>query len=103
MHADIANVVIDESTCCTSVHTVTVHHRNIPEIAVEAISASRAVAHLERLLERALDCDPETWRRESVQRAVTDVRLCGRALADAPRPATTAPKGLEASDPGCPD
>jgi hypothetical protein len=103
MHVDIANVVIDQSTCCTSVHTVTVHHRNFPEIAVEAISASRAVAHLERLLERALDCDAETWLRESIQQAVAEVRLCGRALADSPRPGTTAPKGLEVCDPGCPE
>jgi hypothetical protein len=103
MQIDTGNVVIDESTCCTSVHTVTVHHRNFPEMAVEATSASRAVAHLERLLERALDYDTETWRRDALQRAVAEVRLYRSTLEDAPRSATRGPKGVEACDPDCPD
>jgi hypothetical protein len=75
MDFERANVVICESTCgCSSVHTVTVHHRSYPEIAVEAMSVARAVEHLERLLTRALDYDVDPSRREALEQAVADVR-----------------------------
>ncbi len=91
MDIEHANVIICESTCgCSSVHTVTAHHRSYPEIAVEAMSAARAVEHLERLLARALDYDVDSLRREVLQRAVADVRRCASEL----------PAGL-ASSPGC--
>jgi len=45
------NLIFDQSTCiCSSVHTVTVHHRNFPELAVEATTPARAVTQLEYLL-----------------------------------------------------
>ena len=54
MDINYGNIIISESTCgCSSIHTVTAHHRRYPEIAVEAVSAARAVEHLERLLLRA--------------------------------------------------
>jgi hypothetical protein len=75
MEVSLGNLVVHESTCiCSSVHTVTVHHRSFPELAVEAGTTDRAVTHLERLLERALDYGSETWRREALQQAVDDVR-----------------------------
>ena len=75
MEVSHEELVIHESTCiCSSVHTVTVHHRNFPELAVEATTPSRAVSLLEHLLERALDYGSETWRREALQQAVDDVR-----------------------------
>jgi len=81
----IGNNIIRASTCiCSSVHTVTVHHRNYPELAAEAVTAGRAVAQLERLLELALDYDSETWRREALQQAVSDVRRCASTLAATP-------------------
>jgi hypothetical protein len=81
MEAGNGNLVVHESTCsCSSVHTVTLHHRNFPELAVEATTAARAVSHLERLLERALDYGSETWRREGLQQAVADVRRYASTL-----------------------
>jgi len=75
------NIIIHESTCmCSSVHTVTLHHRNYPELAVEAMTASRAAAHLERILERALDYGSETWRQEALHEAVADVRRYASTL-----------------------
>ncbi len=59
MDIECANVIICESTCgCSSIHTVTAHHRNYPEIAVEAGSVARAVEHLERLLARCARLRP---------------------------------------------
>ncbi len=85
MDIERANVIICESTCgCSSVHTVTAHHRSYPEIAVEAGSAARAVEHLERLLARALDYDVDSSRREALQQAVADVRRCALALPAGP-------------------
>jgi len=87
MDISIGSNIIHESTCiCSSVHTVTVHHRNYPELAAEAITAGRAVARLELLLERALDYDSETWRREALQQAVSDVRRYASTLPLAPEP-----------------
>ncbi len=75
MEISNGNLVIQESTCIqSSVHTVTVHHRNFPELAVEAGTTARALEHLEQLLERTLDYDSETWQREALQAAVGDVR-----------------------------
>jgi hypothetical protein len=82
MDISSGNIIIHESTCVGSaVHTVTVHHRNYPELAVEAITAARAAAHLERLLERALDYSSETWRRNGLQEAVADIRRYTSTLA----------------------
>jgi hypothetical protein len=93
MEATYGNIIINETTCgCSSIHTVTAHHRNYPEIAVEASSAARAVEHLERLLERSLDYNGESWRREGLQQAVADVHNCARALL-----------GMPAASPGLPE
>jgi hypothetical protein len=81
MDIEHGNVIISESTCGGSaIHTITAHHRGYPEIAVEAVSAMRAIEHLERLLLRALDYDAENWRREALQQAVADVRLYASIL-----------------------
>jgi len=87
MELDYENTIISESTCgCSTIHTVAAHHRRYPEIAVEAITAARAVEHLERLLLRALDYEAEQWRREALQQAIVDVRRCERSLAAASNP-----------------
>ncbi len=85
MDIDPGNIVLTESTCGgSSIHTVTAHHRRYPEIAVEAVSAARAVEHLERLLLRALDYDADNWRREELRQAVADVRRCVSTLPAGP-------------------
>lgn len=81
MDINYGNIIISESTCgCSSIHTVTAHHRRYPEIAVEAVSAARAVEHLERLLLRALDFATDKWRREELEQAVADVRRWASTL-----------------------
>jgi len=88
MQISDGNVIIHGSTCiCSSVHTVTVHHRNYPELAAEAITAARAIAHLEQRLEQALDYDSETWRREALRQAIADVRRYASTLPAALAPA----------------
>jgi hypothetical protein len=87
MDLEYANTIIRESTCgCSTVHTITAHHRSYPEIAVEARTAARAVEHLERLLLRALDYDADKWRREMLHDAIADVRRCAKTLAVTPHP-----------------
>jgi hypothetical protein len=87
MDIEYANTILRQSTCgCSTVHTVTAHHRSYPEIAVEAVSAARAVEHLERLLARSLEYDVEPWQREAMQQAVADVQRCARVLAVTPFP-----------------
>jgi len=98
METNYGDIIISESTCgCSSIHTVTAHHRRYPEIAVEAVSAARAVEHLERLLARSLDYEMESWRREGLQQAVSDVRQCASTLPAA----TDSSPGLLGVSQGC--
>lgn len=56
----------------------TVHHRDYPEVRGEGNSPEDAAAHLADLLARTLDSAPSDWRRESLERAIEDVRAFAR-------------------------
>ncbi len=58
---------------CTG-HTSYVHHRDFPEIRGEGESPKDAAEQLAERLFLTLDHAPSAWRRESVQKAIEDVR-----------------------------
>jgi hypothetical protein len=51
-----------------------VHHREFPEVSGEGGSPRDAAARLFELLVGSLDCVPSDWRRETLERAIEDVR-----------------------------
>jgi hypothetical protein len=55
-------------------HTVSVHHRDFPEIRAEGPNPEDAAAHLANQLTRALDSALTQWRRETMNQAIADVR-----------------------------
>ncbi len=54
--------------------TTTVHHRDFAEIRAEGKSPRDAAKHLANKLTLALDTALTDWRRESVDRAIADVK-----------------------------
>lgn len=60
-------------------HGSEAHHRDFPEVRGEGASPEDAVMRLVNLLSQSLDCAPSAWRRETLERAVEEVR----AFADA--------------------
>jgi hypothetical protein len=59
---------------------LSVHHRDFPEVRTEGRSPEEAAAWLAELLSRTLDSVPCDCRRETLERAIDDVRawLIGR-------------------------
>ena len=57
-----------------AVHASSVHHRDFPEVRGEGCSPKAAAARLTELLSLTLDNAPSEWRRETIQRAIEDVR-----------------------------
>jgi hypothetical protein len=57
-----------------SVHSLSVHHRDFPEVRCEGGSPEDAASRLAELLSSALDSAPSDWRREILTRAIEDVR-----------------------------
>jgi hypothetical protein len=55
-------------------NTMCVHHRDFPEIRSEGESPTVAATHLSNQLTRALDSALTTWRRETIEQAIEDVR-----------------------------
>jgi hypothetical protein len=68
----------DESRIIVAVgataHTVSVHHRDFPEIRAEGQNPEDAATHLANQLTRALDSALTQWRRETMNQAIADVR-----------------------------
>jgi hypothetical protein len=56
-----------------------VHHQAFPEIRAQGESATVAALHLTHQLTRALDSALIPWRREPIQKAITDVQSFTRA------------------------
>ncbi len=60
-------------------HCFVAYHRDFPEVRGEGESPPAAADRLAELLSRTLDNAPSDWRRESLGRAIEDVRAM-RAL-----------------------
>ena len=55
-------------------NTASVHHRDFPEIRAEGTTPADAAAHLANQLTRALDSALTQWRRETIAKAIAEVR-----------------------------
>ncbi len=71
MENDIKKVVVTISGTSTA---ASVHHRDFPEIRADAGSPEEAAAHLVNKLVGTLDSALTDWRRQSLEKAVADVR-----------------------------
>jgi hypothetical protein len=68
-------VIVNVGPCeCHAVTTTRVHHRDLPELHAEGMTAVEACKHLENLLLRAYDNAPSGFRREAIDRALCDVK-----------------------------
>ena len=73
-------------TISGSSSTAMVHHRDFPEIRAEGSSPKDAAANLVNKLACALDSALTDWRRESVDRAIADVKAFVAQKEDPARP-----------------
>jgi hypothetical protein len=71
MDTDLNRVIVTISGQRTA---ACVHHRDFPEIRAEGGSPEEAASHLVNKLACALDSALTDWRRESVDKAIADVR-----------------------------
>jgi hypothetical protein len=71
MDTDLKRVIV---TISSSSSSACVHHRDFPEIRAEGGSPEEAAGHLVNKLSCALDSALTDWRRESVDKAIADVR-----------------------------
>lgn len=71
MTTDLTRIVV--ATGATP-QTTQVSHRDFPEIRSEGDTATEAAKHLVSQLTRALDSALTTWRRETLEHAIADVR-----------------------------
>jgi len=67
-------IVTTEDFALHSVHGLSVHHRDFPEVHCEGISPESAAALLSERLSASLDSAPSYWRRKNLERAIEDVR-----------------------------
>lgn len=71
MDSDAARVIV--STGFTA-GEAQVHHRDFPEIRANGETPAAAAEQLANQLTRALDSALTAWRRESIERAIAEVR-----------------------------
>jgi hypothetical protein len=71
MDTDSKRVIVAKSASAT---TAVVHHRDFPEIRAEGGSPQEAAAHLVNKLACTLDTALTEWRRETLDRAIADVK-----------------------------
>ena len=55
-------------------NTASVHHRDFPEIRAEGETPKVAATNLANQLVRALDSALTSWRRETIEQAIADVK-----------------------------
>ena len=67
-------VVTSAGDSILALHTSAVHHRDYPEARGEGRTREDAAARLAALLVEMRDCASSEWRRETLQRAIEDVR-----------------------------
>jgi len=67
-------IVLPEDFHRASLHGLSAHHRDFPEVHGAGSSPKDAAARLAELLLLTLDNAPSGWRRDSIQQAIEDVR-----------------------------
>jgi hypothetical protein len=79
MMSDTSQVIVTtEYYLLHSVHALSVHHRDFPEVRGEGVSPEDAAARLAELLSRAVDSEPSVWCRAILDRAIEDVLAFAR-------------------------
>ncbi len=87
MFAHEDRVIVSDGLCnCCSVHTLTVHHRDFPEVVSEALTPREGAERLVASLARALDGAPSPWHAEDVRRAIADVEEFTAGFTGSARP-----------------
>jgi hypothetical protein len=71
MEADLSRVIV---TAGATADATQVNHRDFPEIRAEGETPKAAAANLSNQLARALDSALTTWRRETIEQAIADVK-----------------------------
>lgn len=71
MSTDPSRVIV---TTEGTANTTVVRHRDFPEIRADGASAVDAAGQLTNQLQRALDSALTDWRRQSLERAIEDVK-----------------------------
>ena len=66
-------------TTGATARTTQVHHRDFPEIRAEGETPAIAATHLGHQLVRALDTALTPWRRETIQKAIDEVKAFAEA------------------------
>jgi hypothetical protein len=67
-------IVLPEEYHRCSLHGLSAHHRDFPEVHGAGSSRKDAAARLAELLLLTLDNAPSDWRREIIEQALEDVR-----------------------------
>jgi len=67
-------IVTSEDHGRASIHSLSAHHRDFPEVRAEGESPMDAALRLAELLSVTLDSAPSDWRRQIVEQAIEDVR-----------------------------
>ena len=68
-------IVLFDDYLCPSLHGLSAHHRNFPEVHGAGSSPKDAAVRLGELLLLTLDNTPSDWRRQTIQQAIEDVRV----------------------------
>jgi hypothetical protein len=91
-------IVTTEDYPFHSVHGLSVHHRDFPEVRGEGSSPEDAAARLAEKLSRTLDSVPSDCRRETLVRAIEDVKAFAmRDRAQSASGRSTIPRSNETS------
>jgi len=67
-------IVLPEDYHRSSLHALSAHHRDLPEVHGAGSSPKDAALRLGELLLLSLDNAPSDWRRDIIQQAIHDVR-----------------------------
>jgi len=67
-------IVLPDDCDRASLHGLSAHHRDLPEVHGAGNSPKDAAARLAELLVLTLDNAPSDWRRDIIQQAIADVR-----------------------------
>ena len=73
-------IVMTEDHLFHSVHSLSAHHRDFPEVRGEGNSPEEAAERLAELLLNSLDSAPSDWRRAELERAIGDVRAFAKQV-----------------------
>ncbi len=71
MEADLSRVIV---TTGATADATQVNHRDFPEIRAEGETPKVAATNLSNQLVRALDSALTSWRRETIEQAIADVK-----------------------------